>query len=142
MFLSDPTGSTVYHTYQFYRAAYSPQTNPFLVLLIFFLLLSWLQWVMRRQMHQTAVNNIVESEGFKKRVNEECLGAGKKGDKRYKQEVAERLEQEISIEGGLSQPKIIDLLICRIVLFPYTFLSYLWWWGVWIWKYYLLRRDY
>ena len=44
-------------------------------------------------MYQSAVDNIVESEGFRKKVNEECLNAGKKGDKRYKSMIAEKLEK-------------------------------------------------
>ena len=35
-------------------------------------------------MYSTAIDRIVESEEFRKKVNEECFTAGKKGDKRYK----------------------------------------------------------
>lgn len=69
MFLSDPSGYRAYHTYQYYKASYSPQTNPFLVVFILIVLLSWLQWVMRKQMYQSAFDRIIESEDFRKRVN-------------------------------------------------------------------------
>lgn len=35
-------------------------------------------------MYASAIENIVNSEGFRKRVNEQCINDGKKGDKRYK----------------------------------------------------------
>ena len=87
-FLSDPSGFRGYHTYQFYRASYSPEINPFFVLFSLLALLSWLQWVMRKQMYQTAFDRIIEGEDFRKKVNEECVNAGKKGDKRFKEEIS------------------------------------------------------
>jgi hypothetical protein len=59
--MQDPSGSRAYHTYQYYRASYSPQVNPFFVLFSLLVLLSWLQWVMRKQMYASAIENIVNS---------------------------------------------------------------------------------
>jgi hypothetical protein len=53
--MHDPSGSRAYHTYQYYRASYSPQVNPFFVLFSLLVLLSWLQWVMRKQMYTSAI---------------------------------------------------------------------------------------
>lgn len=94
---------------------------------------------MRKQMYSSAIDNIVNSENFRKRVNEQCINDGKKGDKRYKEEVAERLEQEISIEGGYSKPEIKDMLICQFFLLPYTLVLAIKSNVRWVWKYYIKR---
>lgn len=124
------------------QASYSPQINPIYVIAGFVILMSWLQWVMRNQMYESAFHQIVSSRNFKIRVNEECEKDGRKGDKFYKEEVAERLKQEISIEGGYSRPIIWDLLAVQILILPYTLVMWIYGWCRWIFKYYIKREEY
>ena len=84
--------NTIKFAYLISQASYSPQINPIYVIIGFTLLMSWLQWVMRNQMYESAFNQIVSSRNFKIRVNEECEKDGRKGDKFYKEEVADRLK--------------------------------------------------
>lgn len=93
-------------------------------------------------MYESAFHQIVSSRNFKIRVNEECEKDGRKGDKFYKEEVAERLKQEISIEGGYSRPIIWDLLAVQILILPYTLVMWIYGWCRWIFKYYIKREEY
>ena len=93
-------------------------------------------------MYQSAFDRIIESEDFRKRVNEECINHGKKGDKRFKEEIAEKLQKDICIEGGYSEPQYLDLLIFNVLFFPYYFALWVWSWMRWIGKYYIRRQEY
>lgn len=112
--MSEPDSSRLENYYRYYKAFYLPQTNPFVVLLIFFGLVSALHYVMRQSMYETAIANIMRSDKFKREVNDRWDG------RQDKDELREEIKNEISIEGGLSRPKIRELFLVRLVLLPVT----------------------
>ena len=86
--LKNPQESEYYHQYRYYSSKYiqNPQVSPILVVVVFLLLVSTLQYVMRRQMYTRAIYQISESHDFKSKVNELC-----KGDKKKREKVKEEL---------------------------------------------------
>jgi hypothetical protein len=59
-----------------------PQTNPVVVIVIFIILLSILQYVMRNSMYESAMQNIMETDLFKRTVNERWDGKRDKDEVR------------------------------------------------------------
>ena len=92
--LRNPEESEYYHEYKYYHQRYiqDPQIHPALVVGVFLLLISLLQYVMRKQMYERALLHIAESQDFKIKLNERC-GHNKK----MKETVREEMIQEISI---------------------------------------------
>ena len=50
--------------------------------------------------------------------------------------------KEIEIEGGYSKPTYKDILIYKVLIFPYTLSMAFHGLGRWIFKYYIKRDDY
>ena len=48
--------------------------------------------------------------------------------------ITEELAKEVDIQGGYQHPKLQDLFIVRVVIFPYTFVKYVWWKGDWVYR--------
>lgn len=59
-----------------------PKTNPVVVIVIFIILLSILQYVMRNSMYESAMQNIMETDLFKRTVNERWDGKRDKDEVR------------------------------------------------------------
>jgi hypothetical protein len=49
-----------------------PQIHPAIVITVVILLVSALQFIMRKQMYQRAIEQITQSHDFKNKVNERC----------------------------------------------------------------------
>lgn len=58
------------HYYKFYKAKYAPQTDPKLVVFIFLSLFSFFQYVSRRNMYKSVLEQIEKSIQFQHKVNE------------------------------------------------------------------------
>lgn len=60
LYLKDPTESEYYRDYRYYSNKYvqNPQIHPALVILLVVTLVSSLQYVMRKQMHSRAIQQI------------------------------------------------------------------------------------
>jgi hypothetical protein len=88
MYLQHPEESEYYREYRYYsnRFVENPQIHPALVVFFVVAVFSTLQYVMRRQMYNKAIESIVQGNDFKIKVNEKCIG-----NKKLKEKVKEEL---------------------------------------------------
>ncbi|EGR31061.1 hypothetical protein IMG5_118390 [Ichthyophthirius multifiliis] len=137
-FLKNPNQSEYYHYYNYYKAVYTPQTNPFVVLFATAVFFSGIQYLARISMHESAINQFQQSERFKKMVNQRL----QEEDNRSKQEIIDELKKDINIQGGYSKLKIQEIFIIRIILLPYTIYKYIYSFIRWNYKYRVKKQQY
>lgn len=71
-------------------------------------------------------------------------------NRRSKEEIREEEEQiirdiiknKIDIKGGYQKPNISDILLCKIILFPYHLCVYVAWHCSWFYRFTLCREEY
>ena len=81
--LQNPHESDYYHEYRYYKhhIIEDPKIHPGIVVGGLISLVSLLQYVMRKQMYESAIYNISEGHDFKTKVNERCGKDKKKREK-------------------------------------------------------------
>ena len=52
------------------------------------------------------------------------------------------IKTKIDIKGGYQKPNISDILLCKIVLFPYFLTTYIVWYVSWIYRFTICREEY
>lgn len=148
-----------YNKMRYYRRRYAPKSDPVRVVTVFCLFVSGLQYFLRLSMYKKALEHYKNHDKkFRQRVKQlayEELQANrsasnsqggarsrkKKKEKEQKEElaavearIADELAKEVDIQGGHKRPKVQDLFIVRLVVFPYTLVKYLSWKVDWVYR--------
>jgi curved DNA-binding protein CbpA len=70
-YLLHPEENEYYQYYKFYKAKYTPQTDPRLVVLLFLAGFSIFQFISRKKMYENVMQNIEKTPQFHHRVNQQ-----------------------------------------------------------------------
>lgn len=52
------------------------------------------------------------------------------------------IKNKIDIKGGYKKPKVSDILLCQMVLFPYYLGLYVAWYVAWVYRFTICREEY
>lgn len=75
--------------------------------------------------------------------NKKVKGRSKSDLKAEKEEVILKvLEDNIDIRGGYAKPSIVDILAIQLVILPYTFYKYVFWYVRWFYKFNICKQEY
>jgi len=143
-FLDHPERSEAYHYYKFYKARYSPQADPKVVMGLFLFLFSVFQWWNRKRMYENALAYLVTTNQFQTMVRQKYdeLRAVNPNSTKTRDELANELKYTVNVHGGYAAPKLTDLIGVQFVLIPYYILKYAWFNLRWLVKFTILRRPY
>jgi DnaJ family protein C protein 25 len=143
-YLENPQKSEAYHYYKFYKAKYSPQADPKVVLGSFLLLFSAFQYWNRKRMYENALAYLVNNPKYMQMVIRtfEDEKAANPQNYRSKAQIANELKYTVNIHGGYAPPKITELIGVQVILLPWTIAKTLWFYARWGILFGLLRKDY
>lgn len=140
------------HYYQYYHAAYAPQTPIWAVVLGVLTFLSSLQYINQQWRYGSMMRAIKYQPQFKRRVNEliEAEVAALKGkvSKAEREVLKDRmeiqvLESEVEVAGGgFSKPSLTSLILVRSALLPVTITSAIYGAAMWTWRFRVKGEEY
>ncbi|CAH3030973.1 unnamed protein product [Pocillopora meandrina] len=153
-YMLDNPEETYGHYYRYYRRQVAPKVDVRVVIAVSITVVSLLQYLHGWSRYNEAVKYALTMPKYRnkamQRAREEGLLNNLKKGKKSKEEFREEeesilrgvVENSLDIRGGHSKPRIADVLWIRIVLLPYTILSYFAWLIHWYWKFNIKREEY
>ncbi|KAM6985898.1 dnaJ homolog subfamily C member 25 [Aplochiton taeniatus] len=145
------------HYYAYYRRRLAPKVDVRIVILVTVLAISVFQYYSWQSSYTEAINYLATMPKYRIQATEIAKQQGllnrtkEKGkNRRSKEEIREQEEEvirdiiknKIDIKGGYQKPNISDILLCKIVLFPYYLTSYVMWYATWVYKFTICREEY
>jgi len=142
--LENPHKSDAYHYYKFYKAKYSPQADPRVVLAAFLVMFSAFQYWNRKRMYENALQYLVNNPKYKQMVIQKFEEEKAENPDNYRsiEELANELKFSVNIHGGYAPPKITELLGIQVVLLPWTITKGIWFYLRWWILFDLMRSNY
>mmetsp|Transcript_9136 Transcript_9136/g.11886 ORF Transcript_9136/g.11886 Transcript_9136/m.11886 type:complete len:282 (+) Transcript_9136:99-944(+) len=155
-----------YNKMRFYRRRYAPKSDARIVVLVFVVVVSAIQYAVRVRQHSVAIKYFktydkkfkirvkqLAAERFEEQQVQAKAKNGAKARKKVKKdnkeqlaklekEITEELANEIEIEGGYKKPELRDLFAFRIIVFPYTVGKSFVWNADWIYRHSIKKEPY
>ncbi|KAA0716239.1 DnaJ -like protein subfamily C member 25 [Triplophysa tibetana] len=145
------------HYYTYYRRRLAPKVDVRIVILVTVLAISLFQYYSWWSSYREAISYLMTVPKYRIQATELAKQQGllnrnkEKGkNRRSKEEIREEEEQiirdiiknKIDIKGGYQKPNVSDILICKIILFPYHLCVYVAWHCSWFYRFFLRREEY
>ncbi|XP_062339916.1 dnaJ homolog subfamily C member 25 [Osmerus eperlanus] len=145
------------HYYAYYKRRLAPKVDVRIVILVTVCAISVFQFYSWHSSYNEAINYLATVPKYRIQATEMAKQQGllnrtkEKGkNRRSKEEIREQEEEiirdiiknKIDIKGGYQKPNISDILLCKIILFPYHLCLYVIWYCSWIYKFTICREEY
>ncbi|XP_071781693.1 dnaJ homolog subfamily C member 25 [Centroberyx gerrardi] len=145
------------HYYAYYRRRLAPKVDVRIVILVTICAISIFQFYSWHSSYNEAINYLVTVPKYRIQATEIAKQQGllnrtkEKGkNRRSKEEIREQEEEvirdiiknKIDIKGGYQKPNLSDILLCKIVLFPYYLTTYVAWYSSWVYRFTICREEY
>ncbi|XP_051975089.1 dnaJ homolog subfamily C member 25 [Xyrauchen texanus] len=145
------------HYYTYYRRRIAPKVDVRIVILVTVCAISVFQYYSWWSSYSEAINYLMTVPKYRIQATELAKQQGllnktkEKGkNRRSKEEIREEEEQiirdiiknKIDIKGGYQKPNVSDILLCKIILFPYYLCSYIAWNCLWFYRFTIRREEY
>ncbi|XP_015257807.1 PREDICTED: dnaJ homolog subfamily C member 25 [Cyprinodon variegatus] len=145
------------HYYAYYRRRLAPKVDVRIVILVTICAISAIQYVSWCSSYNKAINYLVTVPKYRIQATEIAKQQGllsrtkEKGkNRRSKEEIREQEEEvirdiiknKIDIKGGYQKPRLTDILLCQMVLFPYYLSRYVAWYVSWVYRFTVCREEY
>ncbi|XP_061119731.1 dnaJ homolog subfamily C member 25 [Conger conger] len=145
------------HYYAYYRRRLAPKVDVRIVILVTVCAISIFQYYSWWSSYNEAISylstvpkyriqatELARQQGLLNRTREKGRGRRSKDEIREEEEevIRDIIKNKIDIKGGYQKPKISDILLCRVILFPYYLCAYLVWYACWTYKFTLCREQY
>ncbi|KAM4634157.1 dnaJ homolog subfamily C member 25 [Polymixia lowei] len=145
------------HYYAYYRRQLAPKVDVRVVILVTICAISIFQYYSWQSSYNEAISYLVTVPKYRIQATEIAKQQGllnrpkEKGkNRRSKEEIREQEEEvirdiiknKIDIKGGYQKPNLSDILLCKIVLFPYYLTTYLTWYASWFYHFTICREEY
>lgn len=94
--------------------------------------------------YRIQATELAKQQGLLNRAKEKGKNRRSKEEIREQEEeiIRDIIKNKIDIKGGYQKPNISDILLCKIILFPYYLFVYVIWYGSWIYKFTICREEY
>ncbi|XP_037548518.1 dnaJ homolog subfamily C member 25 [Nematolebias whitei] len=145
------------HYYAYYRRRLAPKVDVRIVILVTICTISIIQYYSWFNSYNKAISYLVTVPKYRIQATEIAKQQGllnrtkEKGkNRRSKEEIREQEEEvirdiiknKIDIKGGYKKPKVSDILLCQMVLFPYYLGLYVAWYVSWVYRFTICREEY
>ncbi|XP_062844390.1 dnaJ homolog subfamily C member 25 [Trichomycterus rosablanca] len=145
------------HYYTYYRRRLAPKVDVRLVILVTVCAISIFQYYSWWSSYTDAINYLTTVPKYRIQATELAKQQGllnrtkEKGkNRRSKEEIREEEEEiirdiiknKIDIKGGYQKPNISDILLFRIILFPYHLCIYVAWYCSWVYRFTIRGEEY
>ncbi|KAF4113754.1 dnaJ homolog subfamily C member 25 [Onychostoma macrolepis] len=145
------------HYYTYYRRRLAPKVDVRIVILVTICAISLFQYYSWWSSYTEAINYLMTVPKYRIQATELAKQQGllnrtkEKGkNRRSKEEIREEEEQiirdiiktKIDIKGGYQKPNVSDILLCKIILFPYHLCTYVAWNFSWFYRFTICREEY
>ncbi|XP_026115732.1 dnaJ homolog subfamily C member 25 [Carassius auratus] len=145
------------HYYTYYRRRLAPKVDVRIVILVTICAVSLFQYYSWWSSYTEAINYLMTVPKYRIQATELAKQQGllnrtrEKGkNRRSKEEIREEEEQiikdiiknKIDIKGGYQKPNVSDILLCKIILFPYHLCTYVAWNFSWFYRFTIRREEY
>ncbi|KAM3842223.1 dnaJ homolog subfamily C member 25 [Diretmus argenteus] len=145
------------HYYAYYSRRLAPKVDVRIVILVTVCAISIFQYYSWHSSYNEAINYLVTVPKYRIQATEIAKEQGllsrtkEKGkNRRSKEEIREQEEEvirdiiknKIDIKGGYQKPNWSDILLCKLVLFPYYLTSYVAWSASWFYRFTVCREEY
>ncbi|KAG9281666.1 hypothetical protein AMEX_G214 [Astyanax mexicanus] len=145
------------HYYTYYRRRLAPKVDVRIVILVTVCAISIFQYYSWWSSYSEAINYLTTVPKYRIQATELAKQQGllnrtkEKGkNRRSKEEIREEEEEiirdiiknKIDIKGGYQKPNISDILLFKIILFPYYMCTYVAWYCSWIYRFTVRGEEY
>ncbi|KAM9441124.1 dnaJ homolog subfamily C member 25 [Clarias gariepinus] len=145
------------HYYTYYRRRLAPKVDVRIVILVTVCAISLFQYYSWWSSYTEAINYLTTVPKYRIQATELAKQQGllnrtkEKGkNRRSKEEIREEEEEiirdiiknKIDIKGGYQKPNISDILLFKIILFPYHMCLYVAWYCSWVYRFTVRGEEY
>lgn len=145
------------HYYAYYRRRLAPKVDVRVVILVTICAISIFQYYSWHSSYNEAINYLMTVPKYRLQATEIARQQGllsrtkEKGkNRRSKDEIREQEEEvirhiiknKIDIKGGYQKPRVLDILLCQILLSPLSLAQYVAWYVSWVYRYRFCREEY
>ncbi|XP_063067087.1 dnaJ homolog subfamily C member 25 [Engraulis encrasicolus] len=145
------------HYYAYYSRRLAPKVDVRIVILVTVCAISVFQYYSWWSSYTEAINYLSTMPKYRIQATEMAKKQGllnrpkEKGkNRRSKEEIREEEEEiirdiiknKIDIKGGYQKPNISDILLCKLLLFPYHLVMYVVWYCSWVYRFTLKKEEY
>lgn len=156
-YMLDNPEEAYYHYYRYYKRRMTPKVDVRIVLAVSITVISVLQYLHKMHRYEEAVNYAMQNPRFRNQalqiIHQEGLLENNKSKSKNKKSKEERKKEEervlreivedsIDIKGGYSQPTYRDILWVQLLVSPYYFVCYVYWFVRWILKFSIMNQEY
>lgn len=94
--------------------------------------------------YRIQATEIAKQQGLLNRTKEKGKNRRTKEEIREQEEevIRDIIKNKIDIKGGYKKPKVSDILLCQIVLFPFYLTRYMAWYASWVYRFTVCREEY
>uniref|UniRef100_A0A0N4ZUA6 J domain-containing protein n=1 Tax=Parastrongyloides trichosuri TaxID=131310 RepID=A0A0N4ZUA6_PARTI len=141
-----------YNYYQYYRMKAAPKVDIRVVIAVTVLLVSAFQYLSAKQKYSEALTYAVTVPKYRQLAtniaidrklisydNKGKLVKGKGVD--LEKIIRDIVQENMDIRGGYKKESFYDTLLFQIIIFPYTLLKLIFWYGRWYYKYNIMREE-
>ncbi|MBN3314896.1 DJC25 protein, partial [Atractosteus spatula] len=145
------------HYYHYYRRRLAPKVDVRIVILVTVCAISVFQYYSWWSSYTEAINylstvpkyriqatELAKQQGLMNRTKEKGKNRRSKEEIREEEEeiIRDIIKNKIDIKGGYQKPNISDILLCKILLFPFYLCTYVIWYCSWIYRFHIKREEY
>ena len=94
--------------------------------------------------YRIKATELANKQGLLNRTKEKGKNRRSKEEIREEEEeiIRDIIKNKIDIKGGYQKPNMSDILLCKLVLFPYHLCIYIKWYCSWLYRFTLRREEY
>ncbi|XP_076252035.1 dnaJ homolog subfamily C member 25 homolog [Rhynchophorus ferrugineus] len=143
------------HYYRYYKRRVAPKVDVRIVLVVTISVISFIQYYSGWQRYDSAITYFSTVPKYRNRALDIAKQEGvihdsnKRGSRKQKisKEEMERIikkviEEKMDIKGAYAKPRITDLLWIQLLILPYTVISYIYWYILWIWRHNICQQPF
>uniref|UniRef100_A0A8C5PJN9 DnaJ homolog subfamily C member 25 n=1 Tax=Leptobrachium leishanense TaxID=445787 RepID=A0A8C5PJN9_9ANUR len=143
------------HYYHYYSRRLAPKVDVRLVILITVCAISLFQFYSWWSSYNDAIKYLSTVPKYRIQATEiarqqgmlnKAKGKGRRSKEEMRQEeeeiIRDIIKNKIDIKGGYQKPRVYDILLFQIVLFPYYLFTYVSWYLWWIYTFNIKREEY
>lgn len=103
-----------------------------------------MNYLMTIPKYRIQATELAKQQGLLNRTKEKGKNRRSKEEIREEEEqiIRDIIKNKIDIKGGYQKPNVSDILLCKIILFPYHLCTYVAWNFSWFYRFTIHREEY
>jgi DnaJ family protein C protein 25 len=145
------------HYWYYYRRRYAPKVDVRIVILVTIVAVSIVQYISSWHKYNEAISYLMTEPKYRIKALELAKERGllnntlKKGKKKQAKEEIKKeeegvirfiIEENMDIKGGYQRPSLLNVAAVQIVFLPYYAALWVWFYGRWVWKFWICREEF